>query len=83
MTLIYDDTQDEKILPNINKGINYFFNKTIKGKDKTQWIAYNSQNIKGKTGTIALVSLSIIELLQNSNNIDFNERKNYEDNLDR
>ena len=70
ISLLYKKQPNTKLYDSFLKGYNFFKNHTTKGSNDTQWIIYPSEDSYGKTGTVALVCLSIIEFLRSSETID-------------
>lgn len=64
------------------KGYDFFKAHTLQGSNNQQWISYPNGKTYGKTGTIALVSLSIIDYLRSSSNIDETTRTGLQADLD-
>jgi len=65
ISLLYQNKPSEPLLDMFRKGYEFFKAHTITGENNTQWIAYPSEEY-GKTGTIALVCLSLVEMLRSS-----------------
>jgi len=65
LSLIYNDNPDETLIPALEKGFNFFKNCSIEPEDGYKWIVYPNSG-SGRTGTVALVALSIIDFLRSS-----------------
>ena len=82
LSLIYNDNPDGTLLPAIKNGFEFFKNCSKESSDGRKWIVYpNTQ--AGKTGTVALVSLSIIDFLRSAEEIDGEFREELESDLDK
>jgi len=82
IALLYKEKQGEDLLETYLNGYEFFKSNTIQGNDNQQWISYPNSNF-GKTGTIALVCLSLIDFLRSSHPIEENLRLNLESDLDK
>ena len=82
LSLIYNDNPDGMLLPALKKGFEFFKSCSKESSDGRKWIVYpNTQ--AGKTGTVALVSLSIIDFLRSAEEIDEEFREELESDLDK
>ena len=81
LALIYHETGDEKIIPILEKSFAFFSKYTVKGKNSRSWIDY-PESRRGKTGTVALLSLAMIEVLRSPENLSPEFKKNIEEALE-
>ncbi len=65
LALIYNDTPQQKLATAFKKGFAFFKKHSRKGIDKRRWVVYPGDRA-GHTGTIALLSLAIIDFLRSS-----------------
>ena len=82
LSLIYNDKANENLVPHIKKGFDFFNNYSKESEDGKKWIIYPNSEY-GRTGTIALVTLSIIDFLRSAENIDDEFKNELETNLDK
>lgn len=68
VALIYNYNQDNRVREAFEKGFEFFKNCSA-GDDERKWIVYPSSQFYGRTGTIAIISLSIIDFLRSAENI--------------
>lgn len=68
IALIYNFNQDSRAREAFEKGFNFFKNCS-EGDDECKWVAYPSSQVYGRTGTIAVLSLSIIDFLRSAEKI--------------
>ena len=76
LTRIHQYYPTEKLEEGIIKGLTYFMNHSI-SKNDMAWVQYPSSGTYGVSGTVALVSLSIIDFLRSHPQIS----KNFEQQL--
>ena len=69
ITLIYNSTKDDRLQVVFEKGFDFFKNCSVESEDERKWVVYPGNQFYGSTGTIALLSLSIIDFLRSSENI--------------
>ena len=82
VALIYNNNPNDTLLNVLKKGFNYFKNYSKESEDGRKWVTYPDDNI-GKTGTVALLSLAIIDFLRSAENIDTEYQQELENNLDK
>ncbi len=63
LSLAYQFTGDLKIAASIHRGLTFFREISVVSDDGRRWIQYPGET-RGSTGTVALVSLAIIDLLR-------------------
>jgi len=61
---LYRERPSKNLLETFVKGFDFFKEHTISTHNETQWIMYPSESSYGRTGTIALVCLSLIDFLR-------------------
>lgn len=69
LSLIYNDNPDETLMLALEKGLNFFKNHSMESDDGYKWIVYPNSS-SGRTGTVALIALSIIDFLRSSEDTD-------------
>lgn len=77
LTLIYQEQPGEELLSSIETGLAYFKTHS-QTNDAGRYVVYPGED-KGKTGTMALVILSLVDFLRNE---DIPNRESYEQDLD-
>jgi len=80
LSLIYHDSQNKELLTAVEKGFRFFDQYAKESADGRKWITYPHE-LSGKTGTVALVSLAIIELLREPEFLDIDFQKKIKSNL--
>jgi len=81
ITLIYNNNPDAELLKAIKKGMEFFERNSRESVDKKKWIAF-PKDLSGKTGTVALYTLAIIDTLRRPEFLDQSFRSKLESNLD-
>ena len=66
----------------IRKGMIFFEENSKQSADGKKWITF-PEDLSGKTGTVALYTLSMIDTLRRPEFLDANFRKSLESNLDK
>ena len=61
---LYRQRPSKNLLETFVKGFDFFKDHTVTSDNETQWIMYPSESSYGRTGTIALVCLSLIDFLR-------------------
>jgi len=69
LSLIYNDNPDETLMLALEEGFNFFKNCSMESDDGYKWIVYPN-SLSGRTGTVALIALSIIDFLRSSEDTD-------------
>lgn len=77
LTLIYQEQPSQELLSSIEAGLAYF-KAHSQTSDAGRYIVYPGED-KGKTGTVALLVLSLVDFLRNE---DVPNRESYEQDLD-
>ncbi|MCK4501256.1 hypothetical protein KAU11_12215 [Candidatus Babeliales bacterium] len=80
--LIYNNDPDDSLIPAIKKGFSFFENNSIESEGGYKWIVY-PDSTSGRTGTVALLTLSIVDFLRSAENIDVEFENNLESDLDK
>ena len=82
LCLIYNNDPDDSLIPAIKKGFSFFENNSVESEDGYKWVVYPGST-SGRTGTVALLTLSIIDFLRSAENIDVEFENELESNLDK
>ena len=82
VALIYNDNPNDTLFNVLKKGFNFFKNYSTESEDGRKWVTYPDDDM-GKTGTVALLSLAIIDFLRSAENIDAEYREELENDLDK
>jgi UDP-N-acetylmuramoyl-tripeptide--D-alanyl-D-alanine ligase len=77
IALIYNYNPTKSLREAYEKGFEFFEKNSVEGDDGRKWINYPNFQNSGRTGTVALVTLSIIDFLRSAEDID----KDFHDNL--
>jgi len=83
ISLIYHNDPNTKLKEAYEKGFAFFKNCSVEGDHGCKWISYPSSHTFGRTGTIALVSLSIIDFLRSVEDITPEFQKELESDLEK
>ena len=83
IALIYNDNPTTRLREAFEKGFEFFENYSVEGNDGSKWIEYPNSQISGRTGTVALLSLSIIDFLRSAEDIDKEFEEKLISNLDK
>ncbi|GAB4298633.1 MAG: hypothetical protein Kow0090_14080 [Myxococcota bacterium] len=82
LALIYQNKPDDKLVPAIEKGLEFFEKNSKESDDGRKWIVYPNDRM-GKTGTVALVALSIIDYLRSARHLSPERKAKLESDLDK
>jgi len=81
LSLIYHNNPDAELAGALQKGIKFFEKNSKQSTDGKKWITF-PEDLSGKTGTVALYTLSLIDTLRRPEFLDANFRESLESNLD-
>ncbi len=81
IALIYNNSPDAELARAIKKGMEFFEKNSKESVDGKKWIVF-PKDLSGKTGTVALYTLAIIDTLRRPEFIDHSFRNKLESNLD-
>jgi len=82
VALIYNENPSDTLFNVLKKGFSFFKNYSTESEDGRRWVIYPDDDM-GNTGTVALLSLAIIDFLRSSGNIDAEYREELENDLDK
>jgi len=82
LSLLYQNSPDEDVLAAIEKGFDFFDENSKESTDGKKWVVYPTST-SGRTGTVALVSLAIIDFLRAAEDIDPEFQDELETDLDK
>jgi UDP-N-acetylmuramoyl-tripeptide--D-alanyl-D-alanine ligase len=82
LALIYNNRPDIKLIPALKKSLEFFERHSMESGDGRKWITYPN-DLSGRTGTVSLVTLSIIDILRAPNYLDAKFREKLESDLDK
>ena len=77
LTLIYNDTTNRDLLPNLKRGFDFFRKHTVVDKSGKRRLVYPGPEQFGKSGAIGLIVLAYTEYLRTPNPLTETERKQY------
>ena len=83
IALIYNDNPTTRLREAFEKGFEFFENYSVEGNDGSKWIEYPNIESFGRTGTVALLSLSIIDFLRSAEDVDKEFEEKLTSNLDK
>ena len=82
LALIYNYRPNQEVLTGLKMGFEFFDRHTKESDSGRKWITYPNE-LSGRTGTVALVTLSIIETLRAPKYLDVGFQKRLESDLDK
>jgi hypothetical protein len=82
LALIYYYRPNQNLLSGLRKGFEFFKRYSKESNDGRKWITYPNE-LSGRTGTVALVALSIIELLRSPTSMHAGFRQRHESVLEK
>jgi UDP-N-acetylmuramoyl-tripeptide--D-alanyl-D-alanine ligase len=82
LALIYGNRPDQELIPAFKKSFEFFDRHSKESNDGRKWVTYPNE-LSGRTGTVSLATLSIIEILRAQKYLDSGLRKRLESNLDK
>ena len=83
IALIYNNNPTSKLREAYEKGFEFFENYSVEGNNGCKWIDYPNFQSSGRTGTVALVTLSIIDFLRSAEDIDIEFQEKLLSDLDK
>lgn len=81
LSLIYQNSPDVEVAGALKNGMDFFERNSKQSVDGKKWITF-PKDLSGKTGTVALYTLSLIDTLRRPEFLDANFRESLESNLD-
>ena len=82
LSLIYHHSPDAELARALQKGIEFFERNSNQSTDGKKWITF-PEDMSGKTGTVALYALSLIDALRRPEFLGHDLRESIESNLDK
>ena len=82
LALIYNYRPNQEVLTGLKMGFEFFERHSKESDSGRKWITYPNE-LSGRTGTVALVTLSIIETLRAPKYLDVGFQKRLESDLDK
>jgi UDP-N-acetylmuramoyl-tripeptide--D-alanyl-D-alanine ligase len=82
LSLIYHNNPDAELARALQKGIEFFERNSNQSTDGKKWITF-PEDLSGKTGTVALYALSLIDALRRPEFLDDDFRESLESNLEK